>query len=121
MLKNLRSQETLNAVMLAILLCGIALAGYSAYQYLDYRSQIADIDEQRDLIEKEVQSITTTTQVAPVAGRDIALRRERVDLVNDQNSAVRRVGFGVALIALSWLLWDFARSRRKKLETVSSI
>lgn len=108
------TKENLNALIFAIILCGIGLAAYSGYQYLDYRSQIADIDEKRDSIAKEAQSIETTTQITPIAGRDIVLRRERIDLVNDQNDAVRRVGIGVALIAAGWLVWDFARSRRAK-------
>lgn len=123
-MKTVLSKENVNTLLLAIMLVGLGLAIYSTYQYLDYRNQIADIDEQRDAIRKEAEIIAsgqTVGSATPLAGRDIVLRRERNDLVNDQNAAMRRAGVGLAVIAIGWLAFDFVRSwRRKRAQPVNS-
>ncbi|MBZ0308431.1 MAG: hypothetical protein K8I82_20365 [Anaerolineae bacterium] len=113
-MRTLLSKENMRVLFLAVILVGLGLAIHSTYQYVDYRRQIEKIDEQRDTLRKEAELLASgevTGAATPLAGRDIALRRERSDLTANQNAAMRRAGVGLALLAAGWLLLDFVRQR----------
>ncbi len=113
-MRSLFTKENMRVLLLAVILVGLGLAIYSTYQYVDYRNQIKKIDEQRDAVRKEAELLASgevTGSATPLAGRDIVLRRERNDLITDQNAAMRRAGVGLAMLAAGWLLFDFVRQR----------
>ena len=117
MLKKLKSRETTNSVLLAFFLVGLGLVLYSTYQYFDTRKQLADIDEQREqigLAVQEYQDSGDTSGGVALAGTDVQLRRQRNELIGDQNTAIKSIGVGIVIIAVCWLIFDVVRSHRRK-------
>jgi hypothetical protein len=115
--KNLKSQETVNAMLLALFIVGLALIVYSTYRYFDINNQLDDIADQRAGLQVEAQALQDSGDSSagvPLVGQDVQLRREHNALVADQTSAVRSIGVGIAIIAISWIAFDFVKSRRRK-------
>jgi len=116
-LKKINLQEIVNSTLLALFIIGLALSLYSTYRYFDIDKQLADVDEQRNALEEEVQALQGSGDPSagvPLAGQDVQLRREHNALVADQTTAVRSIGVGIAIIAVSWIAFDFVKSRRSK-------
>ena len=116
-MKKINLQEIVNSTLLALFIIGLALSLYSTYRYFDIDKQLADVDEQRNALEEEVQALQGSGDPSagvPLAGQDVQLRREHNALVADQTTAVRSIGVGIAIIAVSWIAFDFVKSRRSK-------
>jgi hypothetical protein len=117
MLKKYTIKEVANSILLAIFLIGLLLMLYSTYQYFDIENQFADIAEERAEIgeaAQQFQDTGNTTGGIPLASRDLELRSQHNELVNDQDNAVKRGGLGIVLLAASWIIFDLVKSRRKK-------
>ena len=117
MLKKYTIKEVANSILLAIFLIGLMLMLYSTYQYFDIENQFADIAEERAEIgeaAQQFQDTGNTTGGIPLASRDLELRSQHNELVNDQDNAVKRGGLGIVLLAASWIIFDLVKSRRKK-------
>lgn len=117
-MKQLNLREIVNTTLMALAIVGLLLIAYNTYQYFDINNQLDDIADQRAALQDEAQAIQDAGDSAagvPLVGRDVQLRRQHNDLVADQTTAVRSIGVGIAIIAISWIAFDFFRSRRKKL------
>lgn len=115
--KNLKLHEIVNSTLLALFIVGLALIVYNTYRYFDIDNQLDDIAEQRAALQTEVQALQEAGDSSagiPLAGQEMQLRREHNALVADQTTAVRSIGVGIAIIAVSWIGFDFVKSRRRK-------
>ena len=116
-MKKLKLQEIGNATLLALFIIGLALILYSSYQYFDIGNQLDDVAGQRAELQEAAQALQNSGDSSagiPLVGQDVQLRREHNALVADRTSAVKSIGFGIAIIAISWIAFDFVKSRRRK-------
>ena len=117
-MKKINLQEIVNSTLLALFIIGLALSLYSTYRYFDINNQLGDVAAQRAELQEAAQALQDTGDSSggvALAGQDLQLRREHNALVADQTTAVRSIGVGIAIIAISWIAFDFFRSRRRKL------
>ena len=73
--------------------------------------------KERDALADTIEALRdagTPSDGMPMILQDNDLRLEYNEGISDQNSAIKRAGAGIALIAVSWLAFDFVKARRRK-------
>ena len=102
-------------VILIFFVAGIALTGYGAYQYYTSDQRINEIESERREVEDQLRSVDPDllrgVNPAPIAGRDIQLRRELNEKYSRRDEATKMVGFGIAIFGVAWLIRDLLKSR----------
>lgn len=112
----------LSYILLILVVVGAGVIAFSVYEFITAENRRNEIQDERDELQAtflEVQASGDSTTLVPLGIRTEALRQEDNDLISQQNSALRRGGVGLVLIALAWLSYDWRRAKQKKAATVS--
>jgi len=95
----------------ALLLMGLVGLVYGAYEYLYTDREMSEVDAQMALLREDVAA--AAQEISNPEGlvlSTIELNRQRNDLVERQNTAIRVFGVAVALLGAAWLLRDLGKS-----------
>ena len=108
--------QYLRNITLILFAFGIVLAGYGAYQYYTTDQRINEIEDERRAVEEKLQSVDpeylASVNPAPIAGKDIQLRRELNQKYIERDEGIKMAGIGIVLVALSWIIRDLGVTRR---------
>jgi hypothetical protein len=103
------TQERVNAVLAALVLIGIALVLVGVWRYIDATQRLGSniaLDVQED---SSQFNVNTPEQAQGLIAADVEKRR----LERQQNESLVVAGVGLGTLAIGWMAYDFARSRRR--------
>ncbi len=113
-LPTILEHEWFRGMVVALLMIGSVLALYGIYQFVDASAQI----QTNASYQREVAGIETPpanqTDAQMFMAADVEYRKLRIQRSNSMIYG----GVGLAIMALGWLGYDFARTQRRKRQAV---
>jgi hypothetical protein len=107
--------EWFRGLVIAFLMIGGALVLYGVYQFVDATVQIqSNVSYQRESAGITETPPASQAEAQMLMAGDVQYRSLRIQ----RSNALVYGGVGLAVVALGWLGYDFARSQRRKRQSV---
>lgn len=109
------NKEWIRGLLVALIIIGVGLAAISAQQFIDATLRLQDNTTYQTRSSGEEVTIESQTEALMLMGEGVEFQR----LTAQRNNALIIGGVGLVILAVGWLGYDIARSKRRKLSTAS--